>query len=139
MRAWFFAVLASLSLLFGCASTEHSVITAAQVVDELARRGDDIDAIAVSACHAAELKAADLPDLGKATQAVESIRAACDEAFEAVDVLKGAVEHVDEVFAAVERKEADVQGLISAAIAARQAFGAAKAANDKLRGILKEW
>ncbi len=80
-----------------------------------------------------------MPDLGKATQAVESIRAACDEAFEAVDVLKGAVEHVDEVFAAVERKEADVQGLISAAIAARQAFGAAKAANDKLRGILKEW
>lgn len=137
MRGWL-----ALLLLFSasaCTATERTVVTAAQVVDGIALRGDKIDAIAVSSCHAAELKAADLPDLNQAAESVESIRVACDAAFEAVDKLEASIEAVDAVFSAVERKEADVKKLVSAAIAARQAFGEAKEENDRLRSILKEW
>lgn len=129
--------LASIACV-GCSQSERVVVSAAEVVNEVARRGDQIDAVAVDACHMAESVAVELPDIDEAEKAVMVIRARCDAAFAAVDALEAAIEQVDIVFAAVERGDLTVRDLVSAAIGARQAFERAQKAHTELREFLKE-
>lgn len=121
-----------------CATAEKVVISAADVVDEVARKGDQIDAISVEACHEAESAAADIPDLDKAERAVQRIRSGCDQVFGAIDALEAAIETVDRTFASVQIKEATLEDLVGAAMKARQAYDRAAEASEQLREILEQ-
>lgn len=138
-KKWFlvFVVLFALGTITNCSMTERTVVSAADVVNEVARKGDQIDAITVETCHEAESAAAELPDLEMAEAKVKAIRQRCDEVIESIDKLEEAIEQVDLVFEAVERGDAEVEDLVSAAIGARQAFERAKGANEELKAYLE--
>lgn len=121
-----------------CSQAERVVISAADVVNEVARKGDQIDAVSVEICHEAESAAADLPDLEKAQKLVFEIRGQCDHVFGSIDKLEQAIKHVDLVFEAVQRGDAKVKDLVSAAIKARQIYDDALEANEALRDILEK-
>lgn len=121
-----------------CSHAEQSVVRAADLVDAVAHKGDQIDAVSVELCHEAESAAAELPDLEEAENTVMEIRAGCDRVFGAIDKLEQAIKHVDLVFEAVERGDAKIEDLARAAVAARQAYEKAYAANEELRELLQE-
>lgn len=131
------AICAAIIMTQSCAFAERTVIKAADVVNEVAHRGDQLDAVAVESCHAAEEAAVEHPDLDEAERLVGEIRAKCDAAFEAIDEVERAIATVDEVFASVERGQTELEELVAAAIAARQAFEKAQGAHDALRTYLE--
>ena len=121
-----------------CVPARGAVVSVAQVVDAIAHKGDQIDAVTVDVCHKAESAAADIPDLRDAELAVMRIREACDKAFAAVDVTAEAIARVDAVMEKVETGELSVDDLAGAAIKARQAFEKAQVAHDDLREVLEQ-
>jgi N-acetylglucosamine kinase-like BadF-type ATPase len=117
---------------------QRTVVSAAEVVNEVAKKGDHIDAVSVEICHEAESAAADLPDLDRAEKLVMEIRGRCDMVFTGIDKLEQAIKHVDLVFEAVQRNDATVEDLVNAAMKARQAYEHALEANEALRELLEK-
>lgn len=147
MLAWSFVALVpwiaallliALSLTLACSTAQQTVINAADVVNQVARKGDKLDQVTVDACHAAEKVAVELPDVAQAEAKVLEIRKHCDAAFKAVDELDTAIKQVDAVFEAVERGDATVQDLVNSAMVARQLFAKAQQAHEALRAFLEK-
>lgn len=134
----FYVALCWVAGFVGACVTQKAVVSAAELVDAVAMRGDQLDAISVEICKDAENAAAEMPDLEAAERTVKEIRAGCDRVFVAIDQVDAAIKHVDLVFEAVERGDATIDDLASAAIASRQAYDRAKLANEELRKLLEE-
>ncbi len=112
----------------GCSGTGPKVaISAADIVNEVARRGDQTYAVSVEACHAAEMVAAEQPNVDEAERAVGRIRAACDHAFHALDEVRLAIARVDEAMARAEAGQLPIRDVVSAALSARELFESAQA------------
>lgn len=133
--------LACLCLLFGfplgCHSTQPA-ITAAEVVNEVAQRGDQAFQVSVSACHAAEQVAAELPDVDKASSTVLRIRAACDHVFARFDLLRTAITKLDEAMGQAADGRVSVRDLVTRALDARALLDSVKAEDASLAQQLRE-
>lgn len=125
------------SLQAGCAGTGPKVaISAADIVNEVARRGDQSYAVSVASCHAAELVAAELPDVAEAERAVGRIRSACDRAFHLFEEVRLAVARVDEAMARAEAGQLPIRDVVGAALSARELFERAQAEDTTLAAQL---
>ncbi len=132
--------LACLCLLFGvpgCHSTQPA-ITAAEVVNEVAQRGDQAFQVSVAACHAAEQVAAELPDVDKASSTVLRIRAACDHVFARFDLLRTAITKLDEAMGQAADGRVSVRDLVTRALDARALLDSVKAEDASLAQQLRE-
>ena len=112
--------------------------TVADVINEVARRGDQVYAVSVEACKRAEQVAVQHPDLAEAKRLVSAIRARCDIAFAALEQLKGAIDRVDALVLRFELKQATLEELVRAAMVARAAFEQADKSNRLLATYLEK-
>jgi hypothetical protein len=131
-----------LSVVLSCTAAQQELAqrqaaTAADVVNEVAKRGDQVYAVSVEACHNAELAAAALPDLETAKTTVTEIRQRCDVAFLALERLRLAVAYVDNLVEQLDKGAATVQQATAAAITARDAFERAQSAMVDLNTYLE--
>jgi uncharacterized membrane protein len=120
------------------AAAEHASATAGDVVNEVAKRGDQVYAVTTEACFAAERAASVLPDLEQAKSTVLEIRSRCDVAFAALEELRLAVARVDKLVADIEQGAATVQQATEAALASRAAFEQARSAHESLAVFLEQ-
>ena len=125
-------------LLLGCTTkqTDRAVVTAAQIVDQVAMRGDQVDAVTVVACNAAEEHAAEIADIEEADRRVQEIRVYCDQAFDAIDDLDEAIKAVDVLMGRHEKGEVPISEVVEAAVQARLVFVKAVEVHDSLRRYL---
>lgn len=142
--SWFLISFLALALWLvspGCTATapevaEQRTDRAAELLNEIAKRGDQVYGVSVERCHRAELAAAKLPDLEDARALVATVRAQCDQAFQALEALRLALEGIDNTLADLERGTATIRQAAAAAILARDAFDAAQLAHDDLATFL---
>jgi uncharacterized protein YhaN len=120
--------------LYGCSArgNEKAAVSAADIVNEVVHRGDQVYGVSVQSCHTAEQAAAELPEPAEAERAVARIRAACDHAFQALDLVALAVKRVDEIMAQAEAGAVPVRDVVAAALDARAVVEAAQAENAEL-------
>lgn len=119
-----FAFCCSFGCWVACASAgaQKTVVTVADVVNQVAKRGDQVYAVSVQECDAAEKVAVELPDVGQAGNLVKAIRAKCDVAFKALDSLRLGVNTLDEAVARAEKGQLTAADLASAAVEARRLY-----------------
>lgn len=135
---WLFFTLLMVGLYAACGSTGPQVaVSAADIVNEVVRRGDRAYAVSVSSCHTAERVAAELPDVQTATRAVERIRASCDHAFQSLELVRASVARVDSILAKVEAGALPVKDLVAAALDARALADQAEAEHEQLATSLQ--
>lgn len=109
-------------VMVSCSSqaTDMAVISAADVVNEIARRGDQVYAVGVRECNAAERQAAELPDLPSAKALVSQIRTQCDKAFRAIDRVREVIAAIDRMLVEVDAGSLAVADLTELALEARR-------------------
>lgn len=128
----------ALACLLGCgAPTAQAAVTAAEVANEIARRGTQVYAVSIDACHAAELVAVDLPSIETARATVAEIRERCDQAFDAIEGVRKALEAMDAVVAQASTGVEAARSLAAAALAARDAVEHAERVNRELAAYLE--
>lgn len=132
-------VFASSFIVGGCSKAELVIVRAADIVDEVALRGDQIDAVSVELCDQAEQVALTYPDVDAAEAAISEIRKRCDQAFKAIDKVAETIAVVDSIFAEVEQGEDRVTDLVEAALAARKLFISTKLESDQLNEFLNDF
>lgn len=140
IRVLMLALATISTLLFTSCTTKQADITtatAAQIVDQVAMRGDQVDAVLVGACDEAERQAAELPDIESAERLVFEIRKRCDQAFEAVDKLAEAIVATDALMGRYESGEVKLTKVMEAALKARAAFARAVELHDTLKKYLE--
>lgn len=125
-------------LACACVQTQKAVVTVADVVNEVARKGDYLDAVAVAACNEAEKAALKHPDVEVAEALIKDIRVQCDLAFASVDVLEHLIKVTDGTFAKMQTGKVSAQELVNAAMAARQAFENAETINSQTKVFLEK-
>lgn len=136
---WVLAVCGLSGFYAACAGTGPKVaISAADIVNEVARRGDQAYGVSVESCHAAEAVAAELPNVAEAERAVGRIRSACDHAFHRFDEVRLAIARVDEAMARAEAGQLPIRDVVSAALSARELFEQAQAEDVTLAGQLQK-
>jgi hypothetical protein len=120
-----------------CATPQRAAVSVADVVNEVARRGDRIYAVSVDACNAAEVLAAHHRDLATAEKLVGEVRSRCDLAFAALEAARKAVTLVDDAVAKSRAGELSAADLARLAVAAREAVESAQAAHAELATFLR--
>jgi hypothetical protein len=120
-----------------CASPQRAAVTVADVVNEVARRGDRIYSVSVDACNAAEALAAHHADLDTAERLVGEVRRRCDVAFAALEAARKAVALVDDAVARGGAGGLSAADLARLAMAAREAVESAQAAHAELATFLR--
>lgn len=134
------AFCCSFGFWVACAGgAQKTVVTVADVVNQVARRGDQVYAVSVAECNQAEKVAVELPDLNKAGNLVKEIRAKCDVAFKALDSLRIGVNTLDEAIARADKGQLSAADLARAAVEARRLWdetvGIERQTADFLKGI----
>jgi uncharacterized protein YhaN len=140
-----FCLYAVASVLFFVAQLQscsgggaQAAITAADIVNEVAKRGDQAYQVSIGTCHAAEAAAAELPDVTQAEAAVLKIRKACDHAFATLEQVRLALQRVDQAFLLAEQGKLPVRDLVSAALSARELFERARVEHELLAAELQK-
>lgn len=130
MRTTLWLLLAVLLLAAGCsvAQARAAGVTTAQLANEVARAGDRIAVVSAEECHAAELRAAKLPDLVEARATVGLVRTRCDAAFLAVAHARDALAVVDDALS----RSLTARDLAALVLTAREAVEAAQALHVEL-------
>ena len=142
LRKTRFLAFAATLFALSCSAAQQEAANAqaanvADVVNEIARKGDTVYEVSIEACHQAELTAADLPDVDKARSTVAEIRKRCDQAFAAVNKVRDAIARVDQLVADIDRGVGNIKALADAALKARAAFSDAEDAQRALAAYLK--
>jgi hypothetical protein len=140
IRAAVFLLLAKLAMFCaqacGAATPRAAVVTVADVVNEVAQRGDVLYGVGVETCDAAERVAVEQGTPEQAEQTIRAIRAQCDEAFRAFDRLRIATERLDEAVAAMAERPLSAKELSDLALDTRRLHAEAAAASSKVHAYL---
>lgn len=105
---------------FACSSAAHPAVTVADVVNEVALRGDASYAVTVEQCNEGEKRAAEIPDLDAAKVVVARIRSTCDVAFRAFEKVRSSIDALDSAVASAEQGKITARELAELAVVARQ-------------------
>jgi hypothetical protein len=117
-------------------ATEQAVLSAADVVNEIARRGDQVYAVGVRECNAAEVAAAELPDLASARTLVGQIRLQCDKAFRAVDRAREVIAAIDRTLVEIDAGSMALGDVTALALEARRRVDEAHAVHAEVAQYL---
>jgi hypothetical protein len=117
-------------------ATEQGVLSAADVVNEIARRGDQVYAVGVRECNAAEVAAAELPDLASARTLVGQIRLQCDKAFRAVDRVREVIAAIDRTLVEIDAGSMALGDVTALALEARRRVDEAHAVHAEVAKYL---
>lgn len=123
----------------GSTAARGAAITVADVVNEVAQRGDVLYGVSVDTCDQAERAAAEQGTPEQAEKLVGAIRARCDEAFRAFDRLRIATERIDAAVDAIGTHPLSARDLSDLALDARRLHAEAADLNAKLGSFLAEW
>lgn len=129
---WVAIVLSSCSP----AATEHAVVTAAEVANEVSRRSSEVYAVSIEACNTAEVAASQLPSVEDAKATVAKIREQCDVAFDSIEKVRQAIAAMDAVVATVDTGAEAARKLSAAVLAAHAAVENAERINRELATFL---
>jgi hypothetical protein len=116
-------LLAQLALFtpFACSSAaKPAVVTVADVVNEVARKGDATYGVSVQQCNEAEKHAAEMQDLDLAKQTVARIREQCDKAFRVFERVRATIASLDAAVADAEAGKLTAKDLADLALEARR-------------------
>lgn len=142
LRAAVFLLLCQVAIFCaqacGSGAPRMAAITVADVVNEVAQRGDVLYGVGVETCDAAERVAAEQGTPEQAEATVRAIRVQCDEAFRAFDRLRIATERLDAAVAAIGTHPLSAKDLSELALDARRLHAEASAAATKVNAYLSE-
>jgi len=117
-------------------AAKPNVARLADGVNEVAKRGSQVQGVTVETCNAAELVAAQHPDLAQAKELVAAIRARCKLAFDAFEHLRLAIDKTDQTVARFRVGQATLEQAFAAALDAKDAAAAADKIHRELATYL---
>lgn len=121
----------------GSQAAQTTTLTVADLVNEVAHRGDTIYGVTVEECHQAELGASKAPDLRSAQTLVSTIRAKCHVAFDALETVRVSINTLDEAVEKAGKGQITAADLSSAMLTARKLWDDTVKLETETRDFLK--